>query len=76
VSLFGPKSHEKSVMSFAQNQTVKGHYALNFNTLKQVRELIYDSFERGADALFNLCDARLVRTASMQFARIVALALL
>jgi len=27
--------------------------------LKQVRQLIYDSFERGADALFNLCDALL-----------------
>ena len=46
-------------MYFAQNQTVKGHYALNFNILKQVRKLIYDSFERGADALFNLCDALL-----------------
>lgn len=46
-------------MSFAQNETVKGHYALNFNTLKQVRQQIYGSFERGADALFNLCDALL-----------------
>lgn len=46
-------------MYFAQNQTVKGHYALNFNILKQVRQQIYDSFERGADALFNLCDALL-----------------
>lgn len=46
-------------MYFQQNQTVKGHYALNFNTLKQVRQQIYDSFERGADALFNLCDALL-----------------
>lgn len=46
-------------MSFAQNETVKGHYALNFNTLKQVRQQVYDSFERGADALFNLCDALL-----------------
>lgn len=46
-------------MYFAQNQTVKGHYALNFNTLKQVRQQTYDSFERGADALFNLCDALL-----------------
>jgi hypothetical protein len=32
---------------------------LNFNTLKQVRQQTYDSFERGADALFNLCDALL-----------------
>ena len=32
---------------------------MNFNTLKQVRQRIYDSFERGADALFNLCDALL-----------------
>lgn len=46
-------------MYFAQNQPVKGHYALNFNTLKQIRKLTYDSFERGADALFNLCDALL-----------------
>ncbi|GCF11758.1 transposase [Dictyobacter arantiisoli] len=30
---------------------------MNFNTLKQVRQQVYDSFERGADALFNLCDA-------------------
>jgi hypothetical protein len=46
-------------MYFTQNQTVKGHYVLNFNTLKQVCQQIYDSFERGADALFNLCDALL-----------------
>src|SRR5689334_2666156 len=46
-------------MYFPQNQTGKGHYTLNFNRLKQVRKLIYDSFERGADALFNLCDALL-----------------
>ena len=32
---------------------------MNFNTLKQVRKQTYDSFERGADALFNLCDALL-----------------
>lgn len=32
---------------------------MNFNTLKQIRQHIYDSFERGADALFNLCDALL-----------------
>jgi hypothetical protein len=49
----------KSVIYFVQNQTVKGHDALNFNTLKQVRQQVYDSFERGADALFNLCDALL-----------------
>ena len=30
---------------------------MNFNTLKHVRQQVYDSFERGADALFNLCDA-------------------
>jgi DDE superfamily endonuclease len=46
-------------MYFAQNPSVKGHYALNCNTLKQVRQQTYDSFERGADALFNLCDALL-----------------
>ena len=32
---------------------------MNFNILKQVRQQTYDSFERGADALFNLCDALL-----------------
>lgn len=46
-------------MYFPQNQTGKGHDALNFTTLKQVRQQTYDSFERGADALFNLCDALL-----------------
>jgi hypothetical protein len=46
-------------MDLNQTKTVKGHYALNFNTLKQVRQPTYDCFERGADALFNLCDALL-----------------
>jgi hypothetical protein len=32
---------------------------LNFNTLKEIRHQIYNCFERGADALFNLCDALL-----------------
>src|SRR5437016_14410548 len=32
---------------------------MNFNTLKQVRQQLYTSFERGADALFNLADALL-----------------
>jgi len=32
---------------------------LNFNTFKEIRQQIYDTFERGADALFNLCDALL-----------------
>ncbi len=32
---------------------------MNFNTLKQVRQHLYASFERGADALFNLADALL-----------------
>jgi DDE superfamily endonuclease len=35
---------------------------LNFNTLKEFRQQIYNSFERGADALFNLCDALLCET--------------
>ena len=35
---------------------------MNFNTLKQVRQQTYDCFERGADALFNLCDALLGET--------------
>ncbi len=46
-------------MYFPQNETGKGHYALNSNTLKQVRQWVYESFEQGADALFNLCDALL-----------------
>jgi hypothetical protein len=37
----------------------KGHYLLNFNTLKQFRQQVYHSFERSSDALFNLCDALL-----------------
>jgi len=32
---------------------------LNFNTFQAVRQQIYDTFERGADALFNVCDALL-----------------
>jgi hypothetical protein len=32
---------------------------VNFNILKQVRQHLYASFERGADALFNLADALL-----------------
>ncbi|GCF10354.1 hypothetical protein [Dictyobacter arantiisoli] len=32
---------------------------MNFTTLKQIRQHIYDSFERGADVLFNLCDTLL-----------------
>lgn len=32
---------------------------MNCNTLKEIRQHIYDCFERGADALFNLCDALL-----------------
>lgn len=32
---------------------------MNFNTLKEIRHQVYDCFERGADALFNLCDALL-----------------
>lgn len=46
-------------MYFPENQIEKGHYALNCNTLKQARQEIYNSFERGADALFNLSDALL-----------------
>jgi hypothetical protein len=40
-----------------QNKNSKGFYALHFNTLKQLRQHSYASFERGADALFSLCDA-------------------
>ena len=32
---------------------------MNFNTFQEIRQQIYDTFERGADALFNLCDALL-----------------
>src|SRR6266566_4420241 len=32
---------------------------MNFNRLKHIRQHIYESFERGADALFNLADALL-----------------
>lgn len=32
---------------------------MNFNRLKQIRQQVYASFERGADALFNLADALL-----------------
>lgn len=32
---------------------------MNFNTFKEIRQQIYDTFERGGDALFNLCDALL-----------------
>lgn len=32
---------------------------MNLTILQQVRQQLYDSFERGADALFNLCDALL-----------------
>jgi hypothetical protein len=32
---------------------------VNFNILKHIRQQLYASFERGADALFNLGDALL-----------------
>lgn len=32
---------------------------MNFNTFQEIRQQIYATFERGADALFNLCDALL-----------------
>jgi hypothetical protein len=48
-----------SVMDFEQNQMKKGHYALNFHTLKAFRQQMYARFERGADVLFNLCDTLL-----------------
>ena len=32
---------------------------MNFNKLKQIRQQLYESLERGADALFNLADALL-----------------
>jgi DDE superfamily endonuclease len=34
-------------------------YDRNFTKLKQIRQQVYESFERGADALFNLADALL-----------------
>lgn len=32
---------------------------MNFNRLKHIRQQVYASFDRGADALFNLADALL-----------------
>jgi hypothetical protein len=32
---------------------------VNFNTFQEIRQQIYETFERGSDALFNLCDALL-----------------
>ena len=32
---------------------------MNFTRLKQIRQQVYASFDRGADALFNLADALL-----------------
>lgn len=32
---------------------------MHFNTVRRVRQQMYSCFERSADALFNLCDARL-----------------
>src|SRR5437667_9885958 len=32
---------------------------MNFNRLKQIRQQVYESFDRGADALCNLADALL-----------------
>ncbi len=46
------KGRLKSVMYFPQNQTGKGHYALNFNILKQVRQQTYDSFEQSIRSSF------------------------
>jgi hypothetical protein len=50
------------VLLFPHNHMGKEQYALNNTILKQVRQQIYDCFERGADALFNLCDALLSET--------------
>jgi hypothetical protein len=42
-----------------KTKETKDSYDVNFNTLKHVRQQLYSSFERGADALFNLGDALL-----------------
>lgn len=42
-----------------QNKETKELYAVNFNTLKQIRQHLYVSRERGADALSNLGNALL-----------------
>src|SRR5436853_7210551 len=34
-------------------------YVMNFNSVKHIRQHLYESLERGADALFNLADALL-----------------
>jgi DDE superfamily endonuclease len=49
-------------MFFYIKQTKKEHYALNFTILKNFRHQVYQSFEREADALFNVCDALLCET--------------
>jgi hypothetical protein len=45
--------------SLRSKQKTKDAYGVNFNRLKHIRQQLYDSFERGADALFNLGDALL-----------------
>jgi len=43
---------------------------MHFNTLKSVRQQMYDSFERSAGALFNLCDARLRESQAQSLAEL------
>ena len=43
---------------------------MHFNTLKSVRQQMYDSFERSAGALFNLCDALLSESQAQSLAEL------
>jgi len=54
-----PKTAEERKVLCNQTKETKDIYAMNFNRLKHVRQQVYASFERGADALFNLADALL-----------------
>jgi hypothetical protein len=54
-----PKTAEERKVLCNQNTETKDVYVVNFNRLKHIRQHIYESFDRGADALFNLADALL-----------------
>src|SRR5204863_3247304 len=58
-SLWLPKDAFECKVLCKPKMCAKDTSPLNLNTLKQFRQHCYQSFERGADALFTLCDARL-----------------
>jgi len=43
---------------------------MHFNTLERVRQQMYESFERSAGALFNLCDALLSESQARSLAEL------